>query len=204
MEKTPVQFVDCGEYTIRVPQNKPLIVSGGVGEDLEFEQTLVKAYHGRVFCFDFTKKSKRYFDLERRKKMLYIERAISANKEIEVFVIPDSIPVCSTSEFESHTNYQTGLEKVKVRAVTLRDIVETFGHIDILKLDIEGSEYGILKSMDIYMAMYVDQICGEFHHNILDEFTEESNNEVVEHLAKLGYSVQFKKGQQIFHFYKEG
>ncbi|MCD6457784.1 MAG: FkbM family methyltransferase [Thermoproteales archaeon] len=70
-----------------------------------------------------------------------------------------------------------------VNAITLEDIVTEFGKIDLLKLDIEGAEFKILRNFDLVSDM-VDYIVMEVHMKY------GNINKIVETLSKLRYEVQ--------------
>jgi len=52
-------------------------------------------------------------------------------------------------------------EVFEVPGETLNNIIRPYGHVDILKLDIEGSEYAAVKACDELTR--VDLVIGEFH-----------------------------------------
>jgi hypothetical protein len=56
---------------------------------------------------------------------------------------------------------------VDVRTVLLSDYVPEDGAVDLLKMDIEGAESGVLKELDNSGALSrVRRIAMEFHHNV--------------------------------------
>jgi FkbM family methyltransferase len=75
-----------------------------------------------------------------------------------------------------------------IKKITLNDIRNEYGleKIDILKIDIEGSEYEILESMDYKDFDGIDQITIEFH-DFLDSSLSTRTKEIVEKIQKIGY-----------------
>ena len=58
-------------------------------------------------------------------------------------------------------------ESIKVTSITLKDLINVFGPIDLLKMDIEGAEYEVLSSCDCLHL--VNSIIAELHPN---DFTQ--------------------------------
>ena len=73
---------------------------------------------------------------------------------------------------------------------TLIELMKRYNHdhIDLLKMDIEGFEYGIIKQ--IYKnKIPIKQICLEFHHWMLPGISKWSTISSILKLAKIGYCV---------------
>jgi FkbM family methyltransferase len=66
----------------------------------------------------------------------------------------------------SITNLQGTTETITVPGRRLETIAAELGHeqIDLLKLDIEGAEYDVLRSIDL-QALGVKVLCVEYHHD---------------------------------------
>lgn len=81
-------------------------------------------------------------------------------------------------------------ETKQVRAFTLKNVIEWCNckEIDILKCDIEGSEYGVL--MNITEDLLPRQISCEFHPHCHTELHDKMYVKVLEHLAKW-YDISF-------------
>lgn len=86
------------------------------------------------------------------------------------------------------TRYAGGYKTIKVRGVSLLTLMHTFklNYIDLLKLDVEGAEYGITSSSDeVLREGRVRRIVGEIHgkQREIDEF--------VKHLEGLGFKIEY-------------
>lgn len=68
---------------------------------------------------------------------------------------------------------------VKVRTVTLDQIVKKFGTPDLIKIDVEGYEYEVLKGLTSKQKT----VCFEWHEEDLETLVS-----CVEHLIKIGYT----------------
>lgn len=53
--------------------------------------------------------------------------------------------------------------KMKIQTITLSDLVESYGKIDLLKIDIEGSEFDVLLNAPGDTLNNIDKIVGEMH-----------------------------------------
>lgn len=72
-------------------------------------------------------------------------------------------------------------ETKKVQAITLQDIYDEIGtDIDLLKLDIEGSEYEILASLEPIPK----QVSVEFHAHCHEKIDREWTPKVLEHMSE--------------------
>jgi len=68
----------------------------------------------------------------------------------------------------THSIRSHGCEKsIKVASITLKDLINMFGSIDLLKMDIEGAEYEVLSSCDCLSQ--VNSIIAELHPNDLTQ-----------------------------------
>jgi len=190
------------DYELALPiKHSPLIVSGGVGENIEFELFMIDNYDARVFCFDFTNKSKRYIAPHLNENLSLVEKGLSNNKSFTYFQIPDHVPVCSTSEFNCHENNRPGYASSTISCVSIDDIINEYNYIDILKIDIEGSEYGLLS--ELTSSDHIGQICGEFHSYRLSDIGQEEDAELIQYLISLGYTFKCTDtDHQIYLFYK--
>lgn len=144
-----------------------IVYDCGVGEDLSFAESLVKTYGLRVWAFDPTPKSIAWFRGAPR----------SANICLKTYAIADvdgdvSLYLPSNPEYVSGTlvaDAPHGATAVRVQARRLSTVAKELGHrrIHILKLDIEGSEYGVLRDL-VAGHFPVDQILVEFHDGVAD------------------------------------
>lgn len=77
-----------------------------------------------------------------------------------------------------------------IKKISLNDIRNNYDleKIDILKIDIEGSEYEILESMDYKDFDGIDQITVEFH-DFLDPLLSERTERIVDKIKKIGYKI---------------
>lgn len=166
-----------GGYDICIDKiNSPIIISCGLGEDASFDVEMINQYNAKVISVDPTPKSVQYFDLinknfgEGKKKnydesgkleinsydlkkvnkynFIFINKAIwsKINQEIKLFY-PKNKNFVSLS-INKKNSYQTEDFFVS-KTTTIHEIKnnQKLNKIDILKLDIEGAELEVIKSL---------------------------------------------------------
>lgn len=84
-------------------------------------------------------------------------------------------------------NYFNGFEH-KIETITLETLMKKndINYIDILKIDIEGSEYDILPSISDECYSKIKQITVEFH-DFIDNSLKVKTQEIINKLEKLGF-----------------
>lgn len=165
-----VNTVICGsKATFQIaPQffpkdRKPLIYSFGIGFDDSYERELAQKYGAEVYAFD---PSPEVIDSMKREVlpegMQYFPWGLSDQDIEKEFFLPSS-----GQDYSEFFASWTGGEKIKMQCYRLKTIVEKFGHthLDLLKMDIEGSEFMALP--DIFASkVQFDQLCIETHSRI--------------------------------------
>lgn len=78
---------------------------------------------------------------------------------------------------------------ISVQTVNINDLLEQipFKTIDYLKMDIEGSEYGVIEDMNEENTKEIKQISMEVHSGL--------PKSICDKLEKIGYSVLYEKGE---------
>ncbi len=92
----------------------------------------------------------------------------------------------TTSAIEEYAKYMGEVVKTEwVEAVTLDELIKYHGlsKVDLLKLDVEGLELGIIKSSKSIAEGRIKRLVIEVHKNVVDP------NEVIRYLRTLNYSV---------------
>ena len=171
------------------------IISAGLGEDASFDIEIAKKYDCNIIFIDPTPRAIDHFNLLRNNlgkkktmdypsnsgkmplesynleninsnKIFLIEKALAdKNNEILKFFKPKN------SNFVSHSAViKKSNEFVEVKSINLTEVIKKYNinKINILKMDIEGSEISVLKSM-IISNIFPDQICVEIE--ILQNFS---------------------------------
>jgi len=140
-----------------------VVYSFGVGEDASFDTALIEHYHLTIHAFDPTPKSISWVRKQGFPRNFVLHEyglaAFDGTVSFNPPVNPDHV---------SHTlldRPSTQEKSIKVPVKRLKTIMSELGHqhIDILKMDIEGAEYDVIR--DIYdSGIRPAQILVEFHH----------------------------------------
>jgi len=156
---------DYGGWNVRAEQLRAdsVVYSFGVGEDASFDIALLKHFGLTVHAFDPTPKS-----IEWAKKQGFPSQFVLYEYGIANY---DGHATFSPPDDPTHVSH-TMLERptTKGRSITvpvkrLSTIMKELGHstIDLLKMDIEGAEYDVIKDIKS-SGVRPRQLLIEFHH----------------------------------------
>jgi FkbM family methyltransferase len=137
--------------------------TAGVGEDASFDLALARMGCD-VVAIDPTPRAIEYMKpllIEYPNLRLVPYAVWTADTEIDFFPPADPVHVSFSATNRQHTS-----EPIRVPARTIASIAEELGHkrVDLLKLDIEGAEYGVLDSLDLG-RLGVRVLCVEYHND---------------------------------------
>jgi FkbM family methyltransferase len=76
-------------------------------------------------------------------------------------------------------NYCNSIEEIKIKSISIDKLINIFGIPDIIKVDVEGAEYNVIKSL----SKKVNKICFEW----ASEWKTDIFN-TLDHLNSIGYS----------------
>ncbi len=148
-----------------LPINRTSIIySFGIGKDLSFDLSLVKTYGVEIYAFDPTPESIMWVEAQKVPQELHVFDYGVADFDGKAFLNSPNNP-----QHISHTLlnnvYNLG-DRVEVQVYRLETIMKQLGHdhIDLLKMDIEGSEYDVLDDIQ-ESKIQINQLLVEFHHN---------------------------------------
>jgi FkbM family methyltransferase len=118
------------------------------------------------------------------------------NEPIELFESEANPVITSTLAPEKLENHMAGVkgDTVKmVETITIKDIVEAYETIDLLKIDIEGAEYEILLNTPSECFESINNIFLECH--FFENDSSIKYKTLIEKLSQLGYKVEeFENG----------
>jgi len=194
----PSVKVDCkwygtsygGFYVIPSLLNKSSIVySFGTGRDISFDKACIRRHGSVVHAFDPTPKSIEW--IQSRKlpgKFHFHPYGLSAMKSGPVEFFLPANPRAISGSMVLHK--EVDAEKtVRVMMKTFDDIAWELNHshIDVLKMDIEGSEYDVIDTI-LASTVTIDQILVEFHDRDFAQ-AEPKSIEAIRKLSAKGYLV---------------
>ena len=230
IKDTDLVFVGTEYGGWKIPQNSLSEVSicylCGAGEDISFDIEIVEKYKCQVYIFDPTPRSKSHFNLLIEQTKLNKKFAVNNSKtnfyplnyiNIELlnfrelglwykkdevkFYIPknaDEISHSALNDFKKSENYFLG--KVNRLSKIMED--EGHQHIDLLKIDIEGSEYDVIDSI-IKDNVKIKTICVEFHeptNNIVNRIFQIKTKQYIKKLIAFGYCLVHYDDRHNFTF----
>ena len=177
---------DCGWSIIPELLGKDSVIyCVGCGDNISFDLDLMNHLGCRIHAFDPTPKSLEFL------------RSLDLPEEYDIFdyglshfdgLARFNPPV--NPEHVSHTICErpvTSDRSFTVPMKRLETIMRELGHdrIDLLKIDIEGAEYGVIEDL-VKSNVSVGQICVEFHH-FLDGNKLENTVQSIIRLIQGGY-----------------
>ena len=161
------------------------VYSGGVGKDISFEKALIKLFDAEIFLFDPSPTGIETMENIHEPKIHFFPLGLARKKATRYFESPDNL---------EEGSYKIS-KKVKFEfpCTSVSDFFKYKKHkkIDLLKLDIEGFEYGVLE--DIFSnKIPIDQIVLEFH-GWMKGIPKKRDRIAKKHLKKNGYKLVYKK-----------
>lgn len=167
--------------------SKSIIYSFGVGTDISFDLHLIEKFNAKVYAFDPTPKSINWVkSLKLPDNFIFHPLGIDAQDGKKDFFLPINENHVSGSVKE---NAATGDKKAIVDMNELETIMKKLGHthIDLLKMDIEGSEYEVIEYI-VKKDIQISQLLVEFHHRFTGIGIEKTKKAILS-LNKKGYKI---------------
>jgi FkbM family methyltransferase len=164
-----------------------VVYSFGVGEDASFDIALIERFGMDVHAFDPTPKSIAWVLCQGFPSEFRLHEYGLANFDGNVSFNPPENP-----DHVSHTildRPETEGHSISVPMKRLTTIMRELGHarIDLLKLDIEGAEYGVIDELGEF-GIRPQQLLVEFHHRFPGVGVQKSRDAIAV-LKSLGYGL---------------
>jgi UDP-arabinose 4-epimerase len=177
-----------------------VVYSVGLGEDTSWDEGIIKRFGLQVWGFDPTPKSIKYVrsNVNLGQNFHFTPEGLGIKKDVLTFTKPQNTNYVSMREGK-----HDGLgETIEVPVNSLENWMQTFGHthLDILKIDIEGSEYDVLEHWIQKKWFPMDQLLVEFHQRFFEDKTRHNN--VLNGLKANGFQIIHNKGGQEIAFRK--
>lgn len=170
-------------------RSSSIIYSFGIGKDITFDTKCIHKHQCQIFAFDPTPKTIEW--LKTRKlspNFKFFPYGITEKAAGQYsFFLPRNPKAVSGSLM--HQDLVDMDNAVQVTMKPMADIMHELGHqhIDVVKMDIEGSEYAVLDNI-LNANISIDQILIEFHDRLFDVRSPKSK-EIVEKLRAAGYGL---------------
>lgn len=175
-----------------------IVYSAGVGKDISFEHALVDRYGVTIQLLDPSPTAlKTMAKPANQRPQLQFHKYALAGYSGELILNPPGNP--------EEGSWATCLENIQstpstsghvvVPCVTVADLMKRLGHtyIDLLKIDIEGAEYGVIESI-LESGVVIRQIAVEYHNGILPGISRGKTIKSLLALRRAGYRIVYKGG----------
>ena len=179
---------------------KSVLFSFGIGTDISFDRCVSSLGVKKIYLFDPTPIAIKFIKDQRLPSYYkFFDYGLSLKDETTEFILP-------TSEFISgsmiyHNQLGKG-ERINVDFKKLSTICNDLDITpDILKIDIEGSEFEIIE--DIFKSkIFPKQICIEFHSRFFDDGKNKLENSL-KLFAKYDYTIAGKSTEEEYLFIRK-
>jgi FkbM family methyltransferase len=169
---------------------KSVIYSGGVGSDISFEHELARRFGCKVVLLDPSPTGVKTM-------------ALPENKIPQFHYFPVALAGCagrldlaSPLHGDSWSVKNDSTVKVDVPCTDLLSLMRQnqHDHIDLLKLDIEGSEYEVIDDF-LKRRIPVRQVSVEFHHTLIPGIRRSRTIRAIFKLIASGYKLISQEGE---------
>jgi FkbM family methyltransferase len=187
----------------RLLSNSPLLIDCGLGEDISFPLAFLQAFGGKVVGVEPNPRSLNYCQGRMPADMSVLPKAFwsEPGKKLEFFLprpqqeLPKGADGVSGSLDGSHE--YASERKLEVETTSLAELLSQHARAecDVLKMDIEGAEYDVLKQLcssgEIRKA---GQVLVEFHHKVT-EHTLDDTERAVAQMERNGFRLVHTEGR---------
>lgn len=165
--KLPTEWFGSGYggwvvYTPRISSTS-VVYSCGIGEDASFDLALISRFGVTVHAFDPTPRAVDWVGAQDLPPSFeFHQLGIADFDGVATFNAPPRHQDASYTLVEGRGNAAVAVQADVRRLSTL---MSEFGHdrIDLLKMDIEGAEYGVIEDL-VSSVLDIRQLLVEFHH----------------------------------------
>ena len=199
-----------------------IIYSGGVGEDMSFDLKLEDKYKCKIFLIDPTQRALKHYEEVKEYYYTKINNFTGNIQPDYLYNIIDLHPDFDNYTYinkglykekaklkfykQTNPNYVSqslvsnmfGNEYDEVEVDSIKNIMKIYNHtkIDLLKLDIEGSEIDVLNQM-LDDEIYPTYLCIEFDLLLKNKDPNQSTQKLITRLQKNNYKILENKNLNI-------
>jgi FkbM family methyltransferase len=159
---------DYGGYGVVLERLSPaaVVYSFGLGEDISFDLSLIERVGCQVFGFDPTPRSVAWVAAQSPPASFRVEQLGVADYDGVASFAPPKNPAHISHSMLEGAGDETAA-RVEFQVKRLSTLMAERGHaaLDVLKMDVEGAEYGVLGDM-LKSGVRPKQLLLEFHHGM--------------------------------------
>ncbi|MFO1477295.1 MAG: FkbM family methyltransferase [Verrucomicrobiota bacterium] len=170
--------------------SRSIVYAGGVGGDITFEHALVNRCGCRIELFDPSPSGLKTMELpENRIPQFRFHPVALTSKVGTISMAPP--PPGEVSWYAQGNDSAT----IQVPSTDLASLMRKNGHehIDLIKIDIEGSEYEVIEDI-LKKRIPIRQICVEYHHGIVPGIRRSQTIRSMLKLVRAGYKLLYQEG----------
>jgi FkbM family methyltransferase len=176
------------------------VVDAGANVGVFSSYMLLNDYATKIVAIECDKVALKYLqkNFKHNTTVTVLSKALSSSPEpITFYHSPDNPVISSTlspDRLESHLAGVKGNVENIVETVTIDQLVNTYGEIDLLKIDIEGAEYDIILNANVSVFDQINNIFLECH--FFEKDYKQKYNAVLDKIRMMGYTIEeFKPNQ---------
>lgn len=179
-----------------------IVYSCGIGENITFDKCLMERFNCNIYAFDPTEMAAKFIqESDINESKFFFNRVGIAGCSGKIILYGnEKTYTCDGSSSIFASKNGNNISETVVEAKSISDIMKENNHdvIDILKMDIEGSEYEVIP--DVVNNCRVKQMTLEFHSRLIDIKPRYANAKILKMLKKAGwvciYNYIAKNGQE--------
>ena len=168
-----------------------IVYSLGVGDEIDFDLSIIEKYGVEVFAFDPTPSSIDMLDSSKLPEQFHFHpwAVTAADGSLKFYPRLKKDGTKSDIMFTMIPEEETKDDVIEVPALSLSSIVANLGHdrIDMLKMDIEGAEYEVLEGL-LESPVLPKQLLVEFHHRFVEDGLNRTYD-IINRLREAGYKI---------------
>jgi len=177
----PVYFVEPTRLN-----SESIVYSVGVGDNIDFDLALITRFGMQIHAFDPTPRSLEWLQSQDLPDQFHFHPWGLADFDGSAVFHPPA-----NAKFVSYTLMDQDSSEGDTSAPVkrLQTTMEALGHdgLDLLKMDIEGAEYGVIDDL-LQSGIQVQQLLIEFHHRCAGVGTSKTRNAITA-LNRSGFKI---------------
>ena len=181
-----------------------IIYSVGIAMDAAWSKYLMKRYHCRVYAFDATPKVARHIKadqlLSNHPNFTFTRENLGVSRDKVQYTMPPDPDEVSLRllNLGAETRHEIRGAIITLPVNTLRNWVQNFEHsqIDILKVNIEGAEFGVIKDWVAKgTCRFFKQLLIEFHDRYF-RYPDKLRKQAINSLEEAGFEIYFHEDKR--------